>query len=137
MADRLSFWHNAFATAPTRLETLATPAWYRDELTVRLDNCSGHSLALQEWILLDEYVASPDCAIYGEGFQMLAQTGGCWGAPEAIGRCPDASVYRITSDQGYHTVHNLLMFKEFSPHKGQILEYLKAFQALCPLSANQ
>lgn len=114
MADRLSFWHNAFATAPTRPETLATPAWYRDELTVRLDNCSGHSLALQEWILLDEYVASPDCAIYGEGFQMLAQTGGCWGAPEAIGRCPDASVYRITSDQGYHTVHNLLMFKQGS-----------------------
>ncbi|MBP6383885.1 MAG: alpha-galactosidase, partial [Aeromonas sp.] len=47
--------------------------------------------------------------LYGEGFQMLAQTMGSWQSPQPVGRCPDSSVYRITDDDGYHTVHNLLL----------------------------
>jgi hypothetical protein len=29
-----------------------------------------------------------------------------------VGRCPDAGVYRITEDDGYHTVHNLLLVEQ-------------------------
>lgn len=56
--------------------------------------------------MLYEVMRTP---LYGEGFQMLAQTMGSWQFPQSVGRCPDSSVYRITDDDGYHTVHNLLL----------------------------
>lgn len=105
-------WRTALISFPAPQGLLSTPCWHPDdEYRVRLDNISGQTRTLREWLLFDGWVTVPESPIYGEGFQMLAQTGGVWGRPEAIGRCPDASVYRISEDQGYHTVHNLLMFK--------------------------
>ena len=111
MNNLLDHWRHAIQNTPSIPGTLTTPAWSDDEVVVRLDNISNEPLCPREWLLLDQPVAEPDWPIYGEGFQMLAQTAGRWGAPQPIGRCPDAEVYRITADEGYHTVHNLLMFK--------------------------
>ncbi|MFM5301410.1 glycoside hydrolase family 36 protein [Aeromonas caviae] len=89
---------------------LQTRQWEGPLCRVRLDNTGKQSEAVHHWRLFEgDLGLAPDTAIYGEGFQMLAQTGGRWNAPEHLGRCPDASVYRITADDGYHTVHNLLL----------------------------
>ncbi len=89
---------------------LQTRQWEGPLCRVRLDNTGKQSEAVHHWRLFEgDLGLAPDAAIYGEGFQMLAQTGGRWNAPEHLGRCPDASVYRITADHGYHTVHNLLL----------------------------
>ncbi|MGU5686930.1 MULTISPECIES: glycoside hydrolase family 36 protein [Aeromonas] len=89
---------------------LQTRQWEGPLCRVRLDNTGKQSEAVHHWRLFEgDLGLAPDAAIYGEGFQMLAQTGGHWNAPEHLGRCPDASVYRITADHGYHTVHNLLL----------------------------
>ena len=89
---------------------LQTRQWEGPLCRVRLDNTGEQSEAVHHWRLFEgDLGLAPDAAIYGEGFQMLAQTGGRWNAPEHLGRCPDASVYRITADHGYHTVHNLLL----------------------------
>lgn len=92
---------------------LQTPAWDGPLCRVRLDNTSAAPQAVHDWLLFDgDLGIDPAAAIYGEGFQMLAQTMGTWRAPEPVGRCPDASVYRITADLGYHTVHNLLLVEQ-------------------------
>ena len=104
-------WQQALCSYQPGKGLLATPSWQNSTLSVRLDNISGHAMSLDTWSLFEGQVASADTPIYGEGFQMLAQTAGSWGAPEAVGRCPDAAVYRITQDDGFHTVHNLLLYK--------------------------
>ncbi|MGL4205098.1 MAG: glycoside hydrolase family 36 protein [Aeromonadaceae bacterium] len=104
-------WRQALVAYQPGDGLLRTPAWSAGEFSVRLDNISDQARSLTSWLLFDGQVATADAAIYGEGFQMLAQSGGTWGAPQAIGRCPDAAVYRITPDEGYHTVHNLLMYQ--------------------------
>jgi alpha-galactosidase len=98
--------------APTS-QLLQTPAWDGPLCRVRLDNTGTAPQAVHDWLLFDgDLGIDPAAAIYGEGFQMLAQTMGSWQAPQPVGRCPDASVYRITADQGYHTVHNLLLVEQ-------------------------
>ncbi|WP_404835119.1 glycoside hydrolase family 36 protein [Aeromonas media] len=91
-------------------QLLQTRQWDGPLCRVRLDNTGSSPEAVRHWRLFEGALGlSPDAAIYGEGFQMLAQTMGSWQAPEPVGRCPDAGVYRITEDDGYHTVHNLLL----------------------------
>ncbi|WP_368198700.1 glycoside hydrolase family 36 protein [Aeromonas sp. R7-4] len=93
---------------PSRL--LQTRQWEGPLCRVRLDNTGSTAEPVHRWRLFEgDLGIDPASAIYGEGFQMLAQTMGSWQAPEPVGRCPDASVYRITDDDGYHTVHNLLL----------------------------
>jgi alpha-galactosidase len=105
-------WFEALAGYQPGAGLLATPARQGREWSVRLDNIAARPMPLAHWLLFDGAVAEPSTPIYGEGFQMLAQTDGAWGAPQAIGRCPDASVYRITPDVGYHTVHNVLLYRQ-------------------------
>ena len=88
---------------------LVTHQWQERECRVRLDNVGGSQVCPDYWPLFDGQFGLAEAPIYGEGFQMLAQTLGSWSAPEAVGRCPDAGDYRITRDQGFHTVHNLLL----------------------------
>ncbi|MCS3455830.1 alpha-galactosidase [Aeromonas sp. BIGb0405] len=89
---------------------LQTRQWEGPLCRVRLDNLGPEPAAVDEWLLFDGSLGiSLDAAIYGEGFQMLAQTMGRWQSPEPVGRCPDADVYRITQDDGFHTIHNLLL----------------------------
>ncbi len=104
-------WFQALTQYQPATGLLATASRQHSQIQIRLDNITGHAVTLKEWLLFDGVVASPETPIYGEGFQMLAQSAGVWGQPLAIGRCPDASVYRITADEGYHTVHNLLLYR--------------------------
>lgn len=104
-------WFQALTAYQPADGLLATPSRQESQIRVRLDNIGSQALKMDEWLLFDGQAADPQAPIYGEGFQMLAQTAGVWSQPQAIGRCPDASVYRITPDPDYHTVHNLLLYR--------------------------
>ena len=94
-------------------QLLQTRQWDGPLCRVRLDNTGNTPAPVHHWRLFEGDLAlSPAAAIYGEGFQMLAQTMGSWQSPQPVGRCPDAGVYRITADEGYHTVHNLLLVEQ-------------------------
>ncbi|MFZ3403403.1 alpha-galactosidase [Aeromonas salmonicida] len=91
-------------------QLLQTRQWDGSLCRVRLDNTGSDDTRVARWVLFDGKLGLPlDTPLYGEGFQMLAQTMGSWQFPQSVGRCPDSSVYRITDDDGYHTVHNLLL----------------------------
>lgn len=112
MQTKQETWRQALVSYQPGGGLLSSPVWSDGEFIARLDNIGGQARRFPSWLLFDGMVAAPDTPIYGEGFQMLAQSGGVWGTPEAIGRCPDASVYRITADEQYHTVHNLLLYRQ-------------------------
>ena len=77
---------------------LQTRQWEGPLCRVRLDNTGPDATPVERWVLFDGKLGLPvESAIYGEGFQMLAQTIGSWQSPQHVGRCPDASVYRITT----------------------------------------
>ena len=93
-----TIWFDALTAYSPAAGLLATPARQGAVWSVRLDNISPTAMRLSEWLLFDGPVARPTTPIYGEGFQMLAQTDGTWAEPQPIGRCPHARVYRITPD---------------------------------------
>ncbi len=51
---------------------------------------------------------SPETRLYGEGFQMLSQTGGTLGKPLALGGFTDAGHYKLAQPSGATTVYGLL-----------------------------
>ncbi|WP_345009100.1 glycoside hydrolase family 36 protein [Pseudaeromonas paramecii] len=107
------------------LPGFALPMWQADEVVVRWDGPAlqqaagrqsltssqeGHEAT--EWILYDGHpFKEPVFEIYGEGYQMLAQTAGTWDAPKPVGRCPDAS-YGLGAEKGYHSCYNLLLVRQ-------------------------
>ncbi|MGE6233079.1 glycoside hydrolase family 36 protein [Aeromonas media] len=93
-------------------QLLQTRQWDGPLCRVRLDNTGNTPAPVHHWRLFEGDLGLSPAAIYGEGFQMLAQTMGSWQSPQPVGRCPDAGVYRITEDEGYHTVHNLLLVEQ-------------------------
>ena len=79
-------WFQALTQYQPEMGLLATACRQQSQIQIRLDNITGHAVTLKEWLLFDGVVASPETPIYGEGFQMLAQSAGVWGQPQAIGR---------------------------------------------------
>ncbi|MGE6132741.1 glycoside hydrolase family 36 protein [Aeromonas salmonicida] len=110
MTSLLSRVRQLAADSDLSPQLLQTRQWDGSLCRVRLDNTGSDDTRVARWVLFDGKLGLPlDTPLYGEGFQMLAQTMGSWQSPQPVGRCPDSSVYRITDDDGYHTVHNLLL----------------------------
>lgn len=110
MTSLLSRVRQLAADSDLSPQLLQTSQWDGSLCRVRLDNTGSDDTRVARWVLFDGKLGLPlDTPLYGEGFQMLAQTMGSWQFPQSVGRCPDSSVYRITDDDGYHTVHNLLL----------------------------
>jgi alpha-galactosidase len=57
----------------------------------------------------------PSTRLYGEGFQMLSQTGGTLGQPQDLGNYTDAKHYRLPAPTGTRAFYGMLML---SPSKG-------------------
>jgi alpha-galactosidase len=75
----------------------------------RVTNRSGQRVAIKEVVLLDvELAMPPSTALYGEGFQMLTQTGGTLAAPEDYSQYTDAKHYRIPEAEGARAFYGLL-----------------------------
>jgi len=75
----------------------------------RIINRTGRATPIKEVVLFDvELDMPPETALYGEGFQMLTQTGGTLGAPADLSQYTDAKHYRIPAPDGARAFYGLL-----------------------------
>ena len=111
---------NCFAVATERhlsSQLLLTRAWSQLACTSRLDNISEQAIHVKEIVLFEGALALPvETRFYGDGFQMLAQTGGTIGQPQAIGRCSDSAHYRLSNDDGFTTCYNYILLSPSEHH---------------------
>jgi alpha-galactosidase len=83
--------------------------WDGDLCRSRLLNAGPRPVRIREVVLFDVvHGLPPETALYGEGFQMLSQTGGTLGAPADIGDYTDARHYKLPSPEGARVVYSLL-----------------------------
>jgi alpha-galactosidase len=77
-----------------------------------LVNTGAEPRRLGNIILFDlaRHGLDPETPIYGEGFQMLSQTGGTLAHPTPLGGYLDAKHYRIPEPDGWPTVYGLMTF---------------------------
>ena len=105
-----------------------TRKWQGNSCKWRLNNSANHAVKIKEIVLFDGLLALPDdCRFYGEGFQMLAQTGGSLSQPQAIGRCPDISHYQLPSEEGFHSSYNYILLSP-KPNYHLLLGFASCFR---------
>ncbi len=64
-------------------------------------------------LIFEGKVGSFDTPFYSEGFQMLSQTGGTFGSPKAIGRCPDDEPpYSFNPNYYCKIAYNYIIFRK-------------------------
>jgi len=109
----------AFARAPWRVTTAAgeaapasiqlTRRWNGAHCRTELANRGSAPIALKEVTLFALSHAIPAATpLYGEGFQMLSQTGGTIGDALDLGNYTDVKHYRMPEPAGVRVVYNLL-----------------------------
>ena len=75
----------------------------------RIVNNGADAVRLKEVVLCDVEAALPPATVlYGEGFQMLTQTGGTVGAPLDYSQYTDAKHYRIPAADGTRAYYGLM-----------------------------
>jgi alpha-galactosidase len=75
----------------------------------RVANRSGRAVPIKEIVIVDVELSMPaSTALYGEGFQMLSQTGGTLGEPLDYSQYTDAKHYRIPEANGARAFYGLL-----------------------------
>lgn len=75
----------------------------------RLTNRGRESVRVKEVVLFDLTLPlPPETRLYGEGFQMLSQTGGTIAQPVDLGNYTDAKHYKIPAPAGSRAVYGLL-----------------------------
>jgi alpha-galactosidase len=83
--------------------------WDGPRCRARVANRSGRAVAIKEVVLLDVELSMPgSTALYGEGFQMLSQTGGTLGTPLDYSQYTDAKHYRIPEAADARALYGLL-----------------------------
>src|SRR6266496_3307013 len=76
----------------------------------RLINRGGKSVKIKEVVLFDLPLSLPTSTrLYGEGFQMLSQTGGTLGQPADLGNYTDAKHYKIPAPAGASAFYGMMM----------------------------
>ena len=82
--------------------------WSGPFCRARVVNHSNRAVRIKEVVLFDvELTLPPSTSLYGEGFQMLTQTGGTLGAPVNYSQYTDATHYRIPQPDGAHAFYGL------------------------------
>ena len=83
--------------------------WQGNVLRSRLKNHGASPVRVKEVVLFEgEHGLAGSTPFYGEGFQMLAQSGGTLAQPEDWGSYPDRTHYKIPEPAGYRSVYGLL-----------------------------
>jgi len=79
----------------------------------RLVNQGKEKVRVKEAVLFDLTLPlPPDTRLYGEGFQMLTQTGGTLGQPTDLGNYTDAKHYKLPAPEGARAFYGLLTLSE-------------------------
>ena len=83
--------------------------WAGDRCFISVTNVSGTTRQLKNIILFNigHTGLDPKTPVYGEGFQMLSQTGGTLGNPEDLSQYTDRKHYRLPEPDHLRTVYNL------------------------------
>ncbi|HET9526387.1 MAG TPA: glycoside hydrolase family 36 protein [Pyrinomonadaceae bacterium] len=67
-------------------------------------------MRIKEVVLFDLHLPlPPSTRLYGEGFQMLSQTGGTLGQPTDLGNYTDAKHYKMPAPTGAKTLYGMMM----------------------------
>jgi alpha-galactosidase len=75
----------------------------------RLVNRGRKAVRVKEVVLFDFVLPlPPDTRLYGEGFQMLSQTGGTLAEPADLGNYTDAKHYKIPAPDGWKAFYGLM-----------------------------
>ena len=83
--------------------------WSGDVCRSTLRNAGKQPARVREVVLSDfHHALSPDTRLYGEGFQMLSQTGGTLGSPVDLGNYTDIKHYKLVEPDGSRAVYNAL-----------------------------
>jgi alpha-galactosidase len=84
-------------------------AWEAGRCRSQLTNTGALPVALKDVTLFSvAHTLPPTTQLYGEGFQMLSQTGGTLGAIADLGNYTDVKHYRMPEPAGTRVVYNLL-----------------------------
>jgi len=84
--------------------------WTAEFCRPRLTNRTTRTIGIKEVVLFDLQLEMPaETTLYGEGFQMLSQTGGTLGAPVDLSQYTDAKHYRIAEAEHARSFYGLLM----------------------------
>jgi alpha-galactosidase len=86
-----------------------TRSWDGALCRSRLTNGGRDPVRVREAVLFDLSLGlPPETKLYGEGFQMLSQTGGTLGQPADLGDYTDAKHYRMPQPEGARAVHGVV-----------------------------
>ena len=106
------FGRHSFVNAPTNV---APPLrlnrrWRGSVCESSLTNDGTRPARLKEVVLFDlQLPFSPSARLYGEGFQMLSQTGGTLGSPADLGNYTDAKHYKMPAPAGAKALYGMMM----------------------------
>lgn len=96
------------ASAPGKVVTIGR-VWKNDVCQLSIKNISASPLAIKEVVVFDlQHDLAGTTPVYGEGFQMLSQTGGTLATPEDWGDYTDRSHYKIAEPDSLRTVYGML-----------------------------
>jgi alpha-galactosidase len=86
-----------------------TRDWDDGRCRARVKNTGASAAAVAEVVLFDvAHALPPQTPLYGEGFQMLSETGGTVGQPVDLGDYTDAKHYRMPQPADATVLYNLL-----------------------------
>jgi alpha-galactosidase len=112
------------ATENTSVEKIKLVGnWSGPLFRSRLINQGSAPVRIKEVVLFEMQLDLPRSSrLYGEGFQMLSQTGGTLGQPQDLGNYTDAKHYRLPAPPGAKAFYGMMML---TPPEG--LTHLLAF----------
>lgn len=84
-------------------------SWHNNLCALSIKNISATPLAISEVVVFDMLHGLPGTTpVYGEGFQMLSQTGGTLSQPEDWGGYTDRNHYKLPEPDSLRTVYGML-----------------------------
>jgi len=86
-----------------------TTTWRAAYCRPRITNRTNRPIRIKEVVVFDvELAMPPETTLYGEGFQMLSQTGGTLGTPADFSQYTDAKHYRIPEAENARAFYGLM-----------------------------
>ena len=97
--------------------------WNGSVCSSRVTNQGREPVKIKEVVLFDFQLSMPSSTrLYGEGFQMLSQTGGALGQPTDLGNYTDAKHYKMPAPAGTKAFYGMMMLSP-STHDNHLLAF--------------
>lgn len=119
------FGRHSFLNAPTNIAPplRLTRRWRGQVCESQLTNDGTGAVRIPEVVLFDLQLPFPPATrLYGEGFQMLSQTGGTLGQPADLGNYTDAKHYKMPAPEGAKALYGMMMLSP-SPSENHLFAF--------------